>query len=111
MEDPSKPSPSRIIASSNVPAGMEKCCQVPGKSQNFTSTTWIFFSWISSSTCWTSLVVQGCGLAAGRTVVAMVLSGWGQEFRASIKDDAPAWARRTRGHQPATDYSGQGPGG
>src|SRR4051794_12014949 len=109
MEDPSKPSPSRIIVSSKVAAGMEKCCQVPGRSQNFTSTTWIFFSLISSSTCWTSLVVDGCGLAAGRTVVAMVLSGSGQELSGIPKDDAPAWARRTRGHQPATDYSGQGP--
>src|SRR4051794_20435803 len=79
IEDPSKPSPSRIIASSRVAAGMEKCCQVPGRSQNFTSTTWIFFSLINSSTCCTSLEVEGCGSAAGRTVVAMVLSGWGQE--------------------------------
>src|SRR6185312_772839 len=101
MEDPSKPSPSRIIGSSRVAAGIEKCCQVPGRSQNFTSTTWIFFSLISSSTCCTSLVVDGCGSAAGRTVVAMDLSDLGSGITGSLKDDAPAWARRTRGHQPA----------
>src|SRR6185312_10202325 len=101
MEDPSKPSPSRIIGSSRVAAGIEKCCQVPGRSQNFTSTTWIFFSLISSSTCCTSLAVDGCGSAVGRTVVAMDLSDLGSEILGSLKDDAPAWARRTRGHQPA----------
>ena len=49
-EDPSNPTPSRIIASSKVAAGMEKCCQVPGRSQNFTSTTWMFFCLIRSNT-------------------------------------------------------------
>ena len=31
IDEPSKPSPSRIISSSSVAAGIEKCCQVPGQ--------------------------------------------------------------------------------
>ena len=46
IDEPSKPSPSRIISSSSVAAGIEKCCQVPGRSQNFTSTTWMFRCWM-----------------------------------------------------------------
>src|SRR3954452_24367863 len=112
IDDPSKPSPSRIMASSSVAAGIEKCCQVPGRSQNFTSTTWMFFSLISCITCCTSVVVDGCGLAAGRTVVAMdfsvsgVRSCWG-----FLKDDAPAGLVERGGISRHKDYSGQGPGG
>ena len=43
----------------------QKCCQVPGRSQNFTSTTWIFFSLISSITCCTSLVVEWMRVSCG----------------------------------------------
>ena len=41
IDEPSKPSPSLTMSSSSVAAGIEKCCQVPGRSQNLTSTTWI----------------------------------------------------------------------
>jgi hypothetical protein len=75
IEDPSKPRPSRIIPSSRVAAGMEKCCHDPGRSQNFTSTTWIFFSLISSNRCCTSVLVDLPAEVVGRTIVAMAVSG------------------------------------
>ena len=75
IDDPSKPSPSRIMASSSVAAGMEKCCQVPGRSQNFTSTTWMFFCLISSRTFCTSLLGETRTGALGRAVVAMGVLG------------------------------------
>jgi hypothetical protein len=71
MDEPSKPSPSRHMSSSRVAAGMEKCCQVPGRSQNFTSTTSMFRCRISSRSCWTSLAWVIRPGALGRAVVAM----------------------------------------
>ncbi len=38
MEDPSKPNPSVNTSSSSMWAGAEKCCIIPGRSQNLTST-------------------------------------------------------------------------
>jgi len=55
MEEPSNPSPSSKIAASKSLAGHEKCCHVPGKSQNLTSTTWMPRSRISSNTPSTAL--------------------------------------------------------
>src|ERR1700686_4601193 len=53
MDEPSKPSPSLKTSSSNVAAGREKCCHCPGRSVNFTSTTWTPFSLISDRTLFT----------------------------------------------------------
>src|SRR5437588_12525794 len=39
MLEPSKPSPSEKLPSSSSPSGRLKCCQVPGRSTNRTSTT------------------------------------------------------------------------
>src|SRR5690242_1466180 len=39
IDDPSKPSPSLKTSSVSSFNGSEKCCHVPGRSQNFTSTT------------------------------------------------------------------------
>src|SRR6476660_4181603 len=90
MDEPSNPSPSRIIASSRVAAGIEKCCQVPGKSQNFTSTTWMFLCLISSRTFCTSVLVDVRVEVVGRMVVAMVLSAlWFQGFRTLHKRRCP----------------------
>src|SRR2546422_1507854 len=74
IEEPSKPSPSRIIASSSVAAGMEKCCQVPGRSQNLTSTTRMFFWRMRSSSLPTSLVWGTRFWALVRAMVAMAFS-------------------------------------
>ena len=38
MLEPSKPRPSSNMPASNSSAGIEKCCQVPGKSTNLKST-------------------------------------------------------------------------
>ena len=80
MDEPSKPRPSRIISSSSVAAGIEKCCQVPGRSQNFTSTTWMFFCLIRSSSLLTSLVwgtaLWGAGAGGrGHGGLALVVEG------------------------------------
>src|SRR5215203_5200008 len=107
MDDPSNPSPSRIIVSSSVAAGMEKCCQVPGRSQNFTSTTWMCFCLMSSRTFWTSLLGETRTGALGRAVVAIGFSVIGVQG----KEDAPASEDRTQGHRVSTVYSDQGPGG
>ena len=40
MLEPSKPSPSSNMSSDSSPTGIEKCCQVPGRSVKRTSTTW-----------------------------------------------------------------------
>jgi len=61
------------MASSRLAAGMEKCCQVPGRSQNFTSTTRMFFCLTRSKTFWTSLLGELRTGAEGRAVVAMVV--------------------------------------
>ena len=39
MLEPSKPSPSEKLPSSSSPSGRLKCCHVPGRSTNRTSTT------------------------------------------------------------------------
>src|SRR5437016_9556767 len=39
MLEPSKPSPSLKLSTSSSPRGRLKCCQVPGRSMNRTSTT------------------------------------------------------------------------
>ena len=38
MLEPSNPRPSSNMSASNLSAGIEKCCQVPGKSTNLKST-------------------------------------------------------------------------
>src|SRR5205814_619877 len=44
MDEPSNPNPASNTSSSNSAIGVQKCCQVPRKSQNFTSTSWTFFA-------------------------------------------------------------------
>src|SRR5918993_2688398 len=103
MEEPSKPSPSRTMASSRVAAGIEKCCQEPGRSQNFTSTTWTFFSLISSNTRCTSVLVDLLAEAVGRTVVAMDVSRDGVAGDPGcIKTMPPRLDHRTQGHWVST---------
>src|SRR5690349_5744830 len=111
IDEPSKPSPSRIIPSSSVAAGIEKCCHVPGRSQNLRSTTWMLFCLISSNSVCTSLLVDLRVEVVGRRVVAMVLSVSGLRCWV-IKDEAPALADRTQGHRVSTGTTQcQGPGG
>ena len=74
IDEPSKPSPSLIMSSSRVAAGMEKCCQVPGRSQNFTSTTWMFRFLMRSRSLPTSPAGDVRRAALGRAVVAMALT-------------------------------------
>jgi hypothetical protein len=50
MDDPSKPDPSSNTAAVSSPAGIEKCCMRPGRSQNRRSTISTPSSRISSST-------------------------------------------------------------
>src|SRR5262245_19688147 len=50
IEDPSKPTPSSNTSAVSCPAGMEKCCISPGRSQNRTSTISMPSSPISCST-------------------------------------------------------------
>ena len=103
MDEPSKPSPSRIMSSSSVAAGIEKCCQVPGRSQNFTSTTWMFFCRMRSSSLPTSLVwviaVLGTG-AGGRGHGGLALGGegwWSAQMGRPCVAGAPQ-GRRGHGH-------------
>src|SRR5579859_119501 len=42
MDEPSKPRPASKTSSSNSEIGAQKCCQVPRKSQNLTSTSCTF---------------------------------------------------------------------
>src|SRR6266480_1594243 len=48
MLEPSKPIPSSQIPVSSSSIGIEKCCQMPGKSLNFRSTILMLCFWMSS---------------------------------------------------------------
>src|SRR4051794_21233242 len=50
IDEPSKPSPSSKTSSVSSCAGTEKCCMSPGRSQNRTSTTSMFWSFIVERT-------------------------------------------------------------
>jgi hypothetical protein len=78
MEEPSKPSPSRNTSSPSALAGIEKCCHVPGRSQNLMSTTWSLRSRTRSSTRWTSSALSALRVnVVVLTLVAMYASlGW-----------------------------------
>ena len=108
IDEPSKPSPSRIMSSSSVAAGIEKCCQVPGRSQNFTSTTWMFCCRIRSSSLPTSLVwvMRVGGAGCGRSWP------WRSRARSEVVDSVRcpcvACERRGIGELRAAD---RGPGG
>ena len=77
MDEPSNPRPSRKTSSSSALAGIEKCCHVPGRSQNLTSTTWSLRSRTRSRTRRTSPVLEVRVNVVVLTVVAMYASrGW-----------------------------------
>src|SRR5882724_169998 len=100
MDEPSKPRPSLIISSSSVAAGIEKCCQVPGRSQNFTSTTFRFFCLIRSRSLPTSLVWATRPGVLVRAVVAIAVSraveGWMFPGQPGLAPGAPRREYRDR---------------
>src|SRR5436309_11269357 len=86
MDEPSKPRPSANSSSVSSFSGVEKCCQVPGRSVNLTSTTCTPASFarriaseavvpVAGFAPWAVLV--GSNVAAMSSLSSTGLGGWG----------------------------------
>src|SRR6266571_4902055 len=95
IEEPSKPSPTEKTLSVSSFNGIEKCCQVPGRSVNFTSTTCtpaslarrITSAADGAAAAFAPVVTVGSNVAVIRSVSSL---GGG---RRSENEEPGAWAR------------------
>src|SRR5580704_19028506 len=70
MDEPSKPRPASKTSSSSSEIGAQKCCQVPRKSQNLTSTSCTFLLLHSARTSFGVITVLLASSVNSSTKVA-----------------------------------------